>query len=357
MTSAAFTSDGSWLATVEEWENKYSLEDTVSFEVFLKIWRWREKGWELVAKIENPHGVNGRVLDIASPVTEIVKGTLETEFVTLGTEGSVKVWRTDGGLLGNDVEETIWILYRTIGSRTPSSSTTETYGAVKYSPDNSLLVAGIGGYIHIIDTASGAIVKSLHLSQSICKLEILDRYLLSLHDDFSIFSAWDLTSGTILFSERIHGPPSCIAVNHSISTVALATSPKEGKSTITISTLSPMGKNDITSLSMDSVISHILSIDNDLFQGFIFIDSAGQVGNISKPFFDPNSRHKSLIVDSADSAKSSRFISGNVMRRDKRQMTQTSGGIILREKNIGHVFQMEGLDIMQMYEKILQNVV
>ena len=37
-------------------------------------------------------------------------------------------------------------------------------------------------------------------------------------------------------------------------------------------------------------------------------------------------------------------------------MTQMSGGITLREKDIGQVFQMEGLDIMQMYEKILQNV-
>jgi hypothetical protein len=235
--------------------------------------------------------------------------------------------------------------------------TKEIYGAVKYSPDNSLLVAGIGGYIHLIDTSSGVVVKSLHLGQSICKLEILDRYLLSLHDDFSTFSAWDLASGTILFSERIDRPHSCIAVSHATSTVALATSSAKGKSTITISTLSLNGKKDETKISIDSAVSHILSIDNDLFQGFIFIDSSGQVGNISKQAFEPNARHGSLMVDSADSAKRSRFISGNVTRREERQMTQTTGGVTLREKEIGQIFQMEGLDIMQMYEKILQNVV
>src|SRR5579859_1406730 len=121
MTCAAFTGDGEWLATVEEWEDKYTLDDTVSFEIFLKVWQWTGKGWELVAKIENPHGIDGHVLDITSPNTTTTKSS-DKEFVTLGSEGSLKVWRAYRSLHGN-VSETIWSLYRTIGGSSNSTTT------------------------------------------------------------------------------------------------------------------------------------------------------------------------------------------------------------------------------------------
>lgn len=358
MTCAAFTSDGEWLATVEEWEDKYALDDTTSFEIFLKMWEWREKGWELVAKIENPHGIDGHVLDITSPHTTAMKGS-EKEFVTLGSEGNVKVWRAYRSLHGN-VSETIWSLYRTIGGS--NNSTTQTFGGIKYSPDNSVIIAGVGGYIHLIDSSRGQVVQSLHLGQSICKLDILGCYLLCLHDNFSVFSGFDLASGQIIFSERLDRPYSSIAVNSQTSTFAIA-SASDSKSTITISTITLKGKVDETKISVDSAVSHLLSSDIDELAGFLFVDHAGQVGHIS----NQPSQHsggqggrKSMTTDYI--VPRSKFISGRFTRMDvngtagKKQRVEPTVGTI-REKDISRVLQMEGLDIMQMYETILQNVV
>jgi hypothetical protein len=359
MTCAAFTANGDWLATVEEWEDKYALDDSSSFEIFLKIWQWREKSWQLVAKIENPHGIDGHVLDITSPAittstTSATSGkSSEREFVTLGSEGSVKIWRAYRSLHGN-VSETIWSLYRTIGS---TNSTRQTYGAVKYSPDGSVIVAGVGGYIHLIDSSSGQVVKSLHLGQSICKLEILGRYLLTLHDNYSIFSGWDLASGQIVFSERLDRPHSSIAVNSATSTFGLASASESGKSTVTLSTMTLKGKRDETKISVDSAISHLLSSDIDDFAGFIFVDTDGQVGHISNQPSQSSAR-QSITTDHY--VPRSKFISGHVTRTDsdavKTQQVMPTVGM-MREKDISHVMQMEGLDIMQMYETILQNVV
>jgi len=362
MTCAQFTADGDWLATVEEWEDKYALDEVSSYEVFLKIWRWREKGWDLVAKIENPHGIDGHVLGISSPATG---GALKApdnnrEFATLGSEGSIKIWRAYKNSHGN-VSETIWSLYRTIGS---STSTTQTHGAIIYSPDNSVLIAGVGGYIHLIDANSGHLVKSLHLGHSINKLDILGRHLISLHDNMSIFSGWDLSSGQIVFSERLDRPHSSIAVNPLTSTMAIASASEKGKSTITISSMTLKGKVNKTKISVDSAVSHLLSttsIDMDGLAGFLFVDNAGQVGHITNLRASQGSAPlRPVATDYSVVVPGSKFISGHVTRTDgdarkRKRMQTTMPGVTMRDKDISQILQMEGLDIMQMYETILQN--
>ena len=118
------------------------------------------------------------------------------------------------------------------------------------------------------------------------------------------------------------------------------------------------GKIDETKISVDSAISHLLSSDIDDFAGFIFVDTDGQVGHISNQPSQSSSARQSITTDHY--VPRSKFISGHVTRTDsdavKRQRVMPTVGM-MREKDISHVMQMEGLDIMQMYETILQNVV
>ena len=62
-------------------------------EIYLKLWHWDKKtaAWTLNTRIDRPHGL-GSVLDMSfSPRPN---GNAEIYLVTVGSDGTVKTWRT-----------------------------------------------------------------------------------------------------------------------------------------------------------------------------------------------------------------------------------------------------------------------
>ena len=268
LSHAAFTSDGKWLATIDEWNDRYALDDLSNMEVSLKFWDCSGKDWNVNTKIEYPHGITSRVLALASPKTS------QLEFATLGAEGTVKIWR-----LSVTPKERIWTLYRTIGSRV---STLTSEGGLTYSTDGSIIAAGFGGHIYIINAQSGETVTSLHVSSSISKIENLGRYFLYVYDDSSLYSVWDVVTGEILFTERLDRAYSSVAVNHSSSTFAIASpSSKRGKTSIEISRIVEGKKVEEARINVDAFVASVLGVELPEFSGFIYVDDAGQIGFVS----------------------------------------------------------------------------
>jgi hypothetical protein len=220
--------------------------------------------------------------------------------------------------------------------------------------DNSVLVTGVGNDIHIIDAPTGHVAKSLHVGKSISQVAIVGRHLLSLHDNASMFSCWDLVNGHIIFTERIDQLYSSIAVNHNTSTFALAAS-TSNKSSITISRIVSNKKVDEVQIRLDSVVTNLLDSELDEFSGYVFVDGSGsgQVGHISAQAATATS------VTNSASELVSKIIPVQVRRVeleksvDSRQMVQTSR---ILDQDIKNVLEMGNLGIASMYETIVQSM-
>jgi NET1-associated nuclear protein 1 (U3 small nucleolar RNA-associated protein 17) len=345
LTFAALTGDGTWLATIDEWENQYGFGDMDSIEIYLKFWAWKGKQWELVAKIDSPHGSDRRVLGLASPS----QLSSVQEFATLGADGSVKIWRPSVQAHGQS-SETVWSLHRTYGSHklVPASE-----GSFKYSPDNSVLVAGLESDIHVIDAQNGHVAKSFHAGKSISEVGIVGRHLLCLHDNSSLFSCWDIATGQILFTERIHQPYATIAVNHGTSTFALSTSTTI-KSTITISKIKSNKKIDEAEIRIGSVVTNLLGSDLSELSGFIFVDDAGQVGHVAaQAISNPSITNNTSEPVSSIIPVQVRQVEDGRESASSRPIGQTNR---ILDQDIKSALENEDLGIARMYETIVQSI-
>lgn len=342
---ASFTNDGSWLATVDEWLDHYANDENDISETFLRFWTWTGKQWSVATKIENPHGIHRRVLGFTSPG----RGSTTQEFASLGTDGTVKIWRPlvrKSGLLS----ETIWSLFRTIGS---GMSTLPSSGALSYSADGSVLAAAIERNIFIIDASTGQVIKYLHVGQPISKLEVLDRFVLCLHDGSSVFSGWDITTGEAIFSERLPNRRIfSIAVNHSVSTFALSSSSASAKTTVNISRIVAKKRTDNLRLSVNSAVVALLGAESPHFSGFIYIDEHGQIGCIScQQSVTPSADQKLNAVVSHVIPAFTLGQSSGLPINISRQATDNSVKILHKIVELD-----EELDAVEMYEKIVQSI-
>lgn len=338
---AAFTNDGSWLATIDEWENHYALDEGDPAEIFLKFWAWRGQQWDIVTKVESPHGIRCRLLGLASPNI----GSTVQEFASLGADGSIKIWRTHSMRSGHSTE-TLWSLHRTIGF---SISFLQSEGALVYSADGSVIVTGIGGDIFVVSLPDGEVVKCLHIGNAISKLEVLGRYILCLQESSSLFSGWDIVTGQCVFSERLDGPYSTIAINHSLSTFALSTAGPSTKSSIVISRMHSNTKIDEARISLDSVVTTVLGADYTDFSGFIYVDESGQIGCLSLQ--KPMKTSPIQILPHSTGC----VIPASV-RQEKKSLSLAPTNEISTH-TIQNILEMDGdMDVVQLYEAIVQSL-
>ena len=342
----SFTNDGTWLATVDEWHNHYTLEELDPTEIYLKFWMWRGKQWEVISRIDSPHGIHCRVLGLASPNT--IK-SIELEFASLGANGKVKIWRPLK-LSAGPLSETTWSLHRTIGS---TISTFHSEGALTYSADGSVLVTGIGGDIFVIDVLTGSIIKSLHVANSISKLDILGRFVLYLHNRSSLFSGWDIATGEIIFSQRLDRPYSAIAVNRSLQTFAISNaSASSAKSSIVICRILANAKVDEVQISLNSVVSVLLAAEFTGFSGFICVDESGQIVCISPKKAKSVSTSRDGPYSGA--ALIPRIVDQKTAHIKSSSHRQQCGISVQALQDI--VEKNESADIVDMYEAIIQNL-
>jgi NET1-associated nuclear protein 1 (U3 small nucleolar RNA-associated protein 17) len=231
--------DGQYLATVDEWlpprsdteflnEGNFELSEEqrlLRCEVYLKIWRRDEKHgqWTLETRIDAPHFLedvcgNGKVLDlVAHP-----KGY---GFATIGEDHVVRIWKPktrlrDGIVVRGASDKGLvnWSLHRSIVLANPNKlwlSETDTdsqytrTSRLAFSPDGSVLAAGVSGasysdrgLVHLIDTESGAVRRSMtEIDATVLSgLGIVGRHLIVVADSITV---WDLVYDDLVYCAPI----------------------------------------------------------------------------------------------------------------------------------------------------------
>ncbi|PHH87407.1 hypothetical protein CDD83_8912 [Cordyceps sp. RAO-2017] len=186
----AFSGDGKWLASIDEWKPPARDVENVPNdlreqfirerqEIHLKFWQVSDQvpSLALVSRVDSPHAISQpeAVLDLAaSPAA--------TCFATLGTDGVVRLWRPkprqQDGLAMKDSagqDAVSWCCSQLIavggqlgqepGTDVSAAAAPQPQGSVAFSEDGSTLFAAFGtadtGIVYVIDTASGDVVKIL----------------------------------------------------------------------------------------------------------------------------------------------------------------------------------------------------
>lgn len=218
----AFSHDGKWLATIDEWEpperdvaaltegsttaaEEYTRERR---EIYLKFWETKEDGttMELSSRINGPHSTRQ-----TEQVFGIAADKVSNKFATVGEDGCLRIWaprlrERDGLATTAPSGEALvtWSCARAIDLGESIKSQEELLpanghisqnksGALTYSEDGSILFVAYGYYnevvIYIVDMESGEIRKSLH---DMCKgavrsLQLLNSCLVILSEDLAVY--------------------------------------------------------------------------------------------------------------------------------------------------------------------------
>ncbi|OCL13030.1 WD40 repeat-like protein [Glonium stellatum] len=326
--------DGTWLATIEEWqpsktdvdhlaENLSVAEEERSLrrEIYLKFWLWDKQRelWTLETRIDAPH----RHPDGTAPcrIFDMVSDPCEAGFSTIGEDGFVRVWKPktrlrDGTVVrGSDSEGLItWSnrhsielgsIVETLDADVDSQLLSLLSNAcLAYSADGSILAAGQSWtskadpeLIHIIDTESGIVRRSMPglYTTEIAALGFVEQYLVVISDSVTV---WDLVDDELIYSlpfvlsnikyfqkaSIIH-----LAVNSSEGTFAVAFpfieadgSGSEMRLKKTMSKLmvfNPAHPEPLWSATVPNVIMALLPAQNS--KGYVALDAAAEVRIVS----------------------------------------------------------------------------
>ncbi|KAK4091925.1 hypothetical protein Purlil1_3764 [Purpureocillium lilacinum] len=307
----AFSGDGKWLASVDEWTPSTKDLESVSSdlreqfirerrEIYLKFWEVRDSDASvaLVSRINTPHATNQpeSVLDLASDPTS-------TSFATIGADGIVRVWRPKArqqnglavkGMEGHDT--VTWGCSHIIAvgdyvgkeAGTEISTTTapaKTQGSITFSEDGSTLFAAFGatdvGVVYVIDAASGQIVKVLEglWSGQLQSIRALSSFILVLSKDLRVY---DVVGDELQYGIVIPEIPGVnellqLAVDHTSGHFAV-TLPIGGISSVGI-----FDPEDPEPLLVRSTPHRIVSlVSAAATSGFIALDDAAQVWVIAE---------------------------------------------------------------------------
>lgn len=240
--------NGQWLATIDSWSPPQQdveaslgpLLDDAQLrkrkEVFLKFWRWSEAQgiWELTTRVETPHlAASGE----AVPILSLKARSDRSEFVTLGSDLTVKVWQPTARYSvsaksqprSNTMEHTWKNLTSMDLSHVGRDAIT---GTIAFSEDGSVLAVGLKNAVHLIDTRHWSVYSSRQIFSidSIRSVEFQGRYLVILSEQS--LAVWNVVDDAVQ-------TPADSAVSSSASTknLALAVDPSTDTFAVVIKTL------------------------------------------------------------------------------------------------------------------------
>ncbi|KAF4955720.1 hypothetical protein FSARC_11781 [Fusarium sarcochroum] len=305
ITHVAFSSDGEWLASVDTWEPSPRDVDSVISdmkdqfiqerrEVYIKFWEAREDDDQiaLVSRINAPHATNRNeaVLDLAS-------NPVSTCFATIGTDGTVRLWRpktrSQNGVVvkgSNGREVFTWSCSQVIavGDGIPQDGTVdipeasarqEPQGSISFSEDGSTLFVAFGtagsGAVYVIDAASGQVVKTLEgqWKGQLRSIRALSPFVIILSDELRVYDVVsdELRYGVVIPKSDANALLQ-LAVDHTSGHFALALPANEG------SLLAVFEPEDIEPLLVRSTPQRVVSlVSAPETSGFIALDDAAQV--------------------------------------------------------------------------------
>lgn len=238
----AISSDGEWLAVVDEWEQrgeeKIDIASSLksgSTEVHLKFWkRQQHSTWDLSTRIEAPHGPNQLLVSIvAFPSQGKEKGT---SFVSLGSNGSLKIWSSMDDLQ-RDSRGLSFVCHRAVDIPRPSLRVFGP-GAVAVSGDGSTVAAVLEHTIFLIDSSG------LHIHARLALLEAGDaRDMFFIGPNLIVgcqkrVVVYDMVSEQVVWQIKV--PHALIASNPSRSQFALVYAIKRRSKLLVFDVASPI---------------------------------------------------------------------------------------------------------------------
>lgn len=316
----AFSHDGKWLATVDEWEpperdaaalTEGSIAAAQDYarerrEVYLKFWQTKEDGttMELASRINDPHS-SRHVEDVFG----IAADRVSTRFATVGADDNLRIWaprlRERDGLATTAPNGEVlvnWSCIRTIAlgesvkaqeDLIPASSPAnqQKSGALTYSEDGSILFVAYGYYnevvIHIIDAETGEIRNSLYdmCKGAIRSLEVLNSCLIILSEDLQVYDLVrdEIRYGVELGDRSATAPQMThLAVDHKSQSFAVAlpflkaTNGKLSRGAFSEIAIFNLDDNEAQLMQkLPHLVTALLPAASST--GFIVIDSAAQI--------------------------------------------------------------------------------
>ena len=333
VTHIQTSANGQWLATVDEWtpptrdiaflaSDKESVveERRIRQEIHLKFWSWIDETatWQLVSRIDMPHGSSYETLLNQSRVLELASNPSSVEFSTIGADGAVKTWRpvvrrrhgeknrdTDG------VDPNSWTCKHVVPLESTRFTTGNKYQSAQlsYSHDGSTLVAAFQSLasspIYFIDTKYGELrsIQTSLYTGPLRGLGIVGKYMIILSNELCVHDLVndELQYGIKLNTGELQGRNLAfihLAVDSAGGLFAVALPVLihgESSSSKCGSELAVFDPTDPTPLfrkSIPQTMTALLSAGGG--SGFVTIDSAAEI----RTLFNNKSSQKLPITDS-----------------------------------------------------------
>ncbi|EAQ93465.1 hypothetical protein CHGG_01700 [Chaetomium globosum CBS 148.51] len=320
-TKLAFSRDGKWLASVDEWQPPE--RDTDVFltgsktpaeasrerrEIHLKFWEAgaKDQSFQLVTRINDAHHT-----DRTQPIFDLASDPTSSQFATIGNDGVVRFWtskmrKRDGlAATGPDGEPLrSWSCSRTVplpiyeqqddSVETPKNVPCS--GAIAFSEDGSILFAAFGppsgAVVVAIDTETGAFrdVVSGMFRGEIRAMESMGSTLIMLSEELVVY---DIVSDELLYSYSLKETSeaakrlSQLAVNYESRSVALvAPVPHQNQDKMKRGARSELvvlaieGDEPQLIQTFPHLITSVIAAPSS--SGFIVVDSAAQIWSVAE---------------------------------------------------------------------------
>lgn len=314
------SSDGKWLASVEEWvppisDVHFVAEDRAAAErgqaqrreTYLKFWLWsEEKGWMLEARIDDAH----QSLNSATPsrILDLQAEPVDIGFATIGEDGMVKVWRPKTKMPNGSYMRGIrsggvitWSAWHAVKLEKSMESLDATMvssdvdvplnARLAFSKDGSVLAASQDfntsandGLVHFIDTFSGRIEasKSDLFSRGLLSMAFAGHHLVTLSSELVVWDtvndslaygyALDLASLTL--TERLDAVH--LAVNHVDDTFAIAMPMLTSATTTSeVCVFNPTDAQPLFATLTDNAVTAMVGASGS--KGYVVLDSDAEL--------------------------------------------------------------------------------
>ncbi|KAK6072228.1 WD repeat protein [Seiridium cupressi] len=309
----AYSHDGKWLATVDQWQppsrDTEILESQPSdrLEVYLKFWTTAAEGQslELVSRINSPHytGRDESVLDLAADPTSHT-------FATIGEDGVLRLWtpairQRDGIVVksrtGREMES--WACASTIhlqenkaladSNAVPVKTAGQRSGAVSFSEDGSMIACafqnGAESAVYLIDVKSGTVVDSLDglIRGQVQSLRVLSSQLIVLSQDLVVY---DIVQDVMIYGIQLSADNSVPEIQ---ALSQLAVDYPSRSFAVAISHVNRLGlvKSDVAVFNSDQSAPEFVQplphpvvslIATPSSSGFLVLDSSAQICSITQ---------------------------------------------------------------------------
>ncbi|KAK3341366.1 WD40-repeat-containing domain protein [Lasiosphaeria hispida] len=320
-TKLAFSQDGKWLASVDEWQPPE--RDTEAFvtgsktadqvcherrEIYLKFWKVGSEAssLELVTRVNEAHHTNQ-----PETIFDLVSDPTSPRFATIGNDGLVRFWtsklrRRDGlATTGHDGQQLrMWSCSRVVPLPTSVKQDSSIQpgvkrcrsGALAFSEDGSILFAAFGepseATIVAIDTETGSFRDVVYgmFRGEVRGIRSLGSCLIMLSEDLAVY---DIVSDELLYSFSLKETSKSaknltqLAVNYESRSFALAApipntnqdKMKKGmKSELVVFSLGDQEPKLVQ--TFPQLITSVLSAVSSA--GYIIVDSAAQIWSVTE---------------------------------------------------------------------------